>query len=61
MGSAWYVELTNTNEAGPMVWALVTPILDRLSILSIVGCLEKDKKPTDFAIESIFNIGALGL
>lgn len=61
MGSARYVELTNINEAGPMVWALVTPILDCLSMLSMVDCLERGKKPTDITIKSIFDIGALGL
>ena len=61
MGSAGYVELTNINEAGPMVWALVTPILNRLSMLSIVDWLERGKRPTDLTVESIFDIGALRL
>ena len=42
MGSLRYVELTNINETGAMVWALITPIFNRLLKVSIVGCKKKE-------------------
>ncbi len=61
MRSARYVELTNTNKAAAMVWALITPIFNRLSMLSIVDSLERRKRPTDITIESILDVSAMEL
>lgn len=60
MGSLRYVELTNINEAGAMVWALITPIFNGLLEVSIVGCLERRKRATNITIESILDVGTLG-
>lgn len=61
MSSARYVEPTNINKAGAMVWALITPIFNRLSMLSIVDCLESGKRPTDITIESVLEVSSLEL
>jgi hypothetical protein len=44
-----------------MVWALITPIFNRLLKVSIVDCLERGKRPTNVTIESILDGSTLGL
>lgn len=41
MGSGGYDGLTKLNEAGAMVWALITPIFNSLLTMSI-DCLEQE-------------------
>ena len=44
-----------------MVWALITPIFNRLLKVSIVDRLERGKRPANITIKSILDVGTLGL